>query len=140
MFHFDLKIDHHLDHRAALKPDYILTVNPWVIRIAMAFGWKPNLSERSLSLLRHDENMPAELIALALNRGPEHHAFVAALHLAMQALETSPHDRQAYMSVKAGECTRTCHASEFAARGDSLHRLTPRLIEIFLEPAVQRMH
>ena len=140
MFHFDLNIDHHFDHRAALKPDYILTVNPWVIRIAMAFGWKPNLSERSLSLLRHDENLPAELIALALNRGPEHQAFVAALHLAMEALEASAEDRQAYMSAKMGECTRSCGAAEFAARRDSLGKLTPRLMEIFLEPAVRRMH
>lgn len=140
MFHFDLKIDHHLDHRAALKPDYILTVNPWVIRIALAFGWKPHLSEPSVSILQHDDDLPAEIFALALNRGPEHHAFVAALHLAMQALEASPQDRQAYISVKAGECTRTCHASEFAARRASLGKLTPRLIEIFLEPAVRRMH
>ena len=137
MFHFDLKIDHHLDHRAALKPDYILTVNPWVIRIAMAFGWKPNLSERSLCLLRHDENLPAELIALALNRGPEDQGLSPRCIWRCRCLRRP---LKIGRRTKAGECTRSCHASEFAARRDSLHKLTPRLIEIFLEPAVRWMH
>jgi len=91
-------------------------------------------------MVHHGDELPAELIALALNRGPEHQAFVAALHLAMQALEASPQDRQACMSVKAGDRTRSCHASEFTARRHALGKLTPRLIEIFLEPALRRMH
>ena len=83
---------------------------------------------------------PAELIALALNRGPEHEAFVAALHLAMQALQAFPQDRQTYMSVNAAECTRNCDATELGARTDSLHRVAPSYIHNFLQRAVRRMH
>ena len=58
----------------------------------------------------------------------------------LQALEASPEDRQAYMSVKTGECTRNCDATELEARADSLHRVPLSFIHTFLQRAVRRLH
>ena len=112
-------------------------------------GKLPENSGQHLTLIVHDAGRIDGQLSVRTScrthrsgaqSSPEHEAFVAALHLAMQALQAFPQDRQVYMSVNAAECTRNCDATELGARTDSLHRVAPSYIHNFLQRAVRRMH
>ena len=116
---------------------------PWarLVRVALAFGWRSHVNEKSIAFGWIDAESAGQLIDAALNCGPAHHSLIAALRLALAAAEASPEHQPAALSVDMAD-GRSCDATDLASRCDLIAALNcgpAAKIRAFLEIATEEL-